>query len=108
MTPAARNMALAYVALLLILAGLGAVSQQRYRHQAGLLEAKDAALVEIAERRAGAAVVNGPLAVTTWARAAGMVPAPDAPLTASVAPGLPAPETPVPLAPTLEVRTVWR
>lgn len=108
MSPAARTTALVYIALLLVLAGLGAMSQQRYRHHAGLLEAKEEALVDLAARRAEAAAVNGPLAITTWARTAGMVPAPEAPLTAGVAPGLPAPTAPAPISPTLEVMTVWR
>lgn len=108
MSPAARTVAFVYIVLLLVLAGLGAMSQQRYRHQARLLEAKEEALVDLAARRAEAGAVNGPLAITTWARTSGMVPAPEAPLTAGVAPGLPAPTAPALLPPTLEVMTVWR
>lgn len=97
-----------YGVLLLALAGVGAASQLRFDRQAALLDAKESALVELAARRADAAAVNGPFAVTSWARARGMVPAPDASTVVPVAPGL-APAAPAPLpAPTLEVRTVWR
>lgn len=94
--------------VLLVLAGVGAASQLRFDRQAALLATKEAALVELAARRADAAAVNGPLAVTSWARARGMVPAPDAAAVVPVAPGFP-PIEPEPLAPpALEVRTVWR
>jgi hypothetical protein len=97
-----------YVLLLLTLAALGAASQQHYRTQARLLVAKEQAIVELVTARAAAAAVNGPLAVTTWARGTGMVPAPDAPQVEAVAPGLEAPSAPVHPAPGLEVVTVWR
>jgi len=52
--------------------------------------------------------VNGPLAITSWARGAGMVPAPDARQVEAVAPGLVAPAAPVHPTPSLVVDTVWR
>jgi len=107
-SPLASATAGAYIVLLLLLAGLGAASQLHYRTQARLLEAKEGAIVELVGARAAAAAVNGPLAVTTWARQAGMVPAPDAPQVEAVAPGLAAPRAPVPPSPALEVVTVWR
>lgn len=108
MTRLAIALAAVCTALVLTLGGVGAISQLRFDRQAALLEQKEAALIELAARRAEAAIVNGPLAVTTWARAAGMVPAPDAGDVVAVAPG-PAPDEPAP-GPTaaLEVRTVWR
>jgi ABC-type amino acid transport substrate-binding protein len=107
-SPLARVVTAGYVVLLLALAVLGSVSQQRYRAQARLLVAKEEAIVALVTARADAAAVNGPLAVTTWARQAGMVPAPDARQVEAVAPGLAAPTPPAPPAPGLEVATVWR
>lgn len=94
--------------LLLALAAVGAASQIRLDRHVDLLDAKERALVDLAARRSDAAAVNGPLAVTSWARAAGMVPAPDAADVIAVAPGLPPTELPVLPTPALEVRTVWR
>jgi len=107
-TPLARTTATVYLITLLLLAGLGAISQLRYRAQAGLLSDKEQAILALASARAAAASVNGPLAVTTWAREAGMVPAPDAQRVEAVAPGLVAPTPPAPATPWLEVTTVWR
>jgi hypothetical protein len=108
MSPLARATVAVYIALLLLLAALGAGSQLRYREQARLLAEKERAIVDLVTARAAAAAVNGPLAVTTWARAAGMVPAPDAPQVEAVAPGLLPPVVPTPPRPALEVVTVWR
>jgi hypothetical protein len=108
MSPLARITTAVYVMLLLALAALGAASQQHYRAQARLLAAKEQAIVALVTARAEAAAVQGPLAVTTWARQAGMVPAPDASRVEAVAPGLAAPSPPVPPPPALEVVTVWR
>lgn len=108
MSPLARNAAILYVAALLLLAGLGATSQLRYRAQARLLADKEGAIIALATARSAAASVNGPLAVTTWARRAGMVPAPDAPNVEGVAGGLLPPPMPVPAIPWLEVQTEWR
>lgn len=108
MSPLARTSAATYVVLLLLLAGLGAVSQLRYREQARLLLAKEQAIVDLAAARSAAASVNGPLAVNAWARSAGMVPAPDAPRLEAVAGGLLPPAPPVHPTPWLEVVTVWR
>ena len=94
--------------LLIALGAVGAASQVRLDRQVALLATKEAALVDLAARRSDAASVNGPLAVTSWARAAGMVPAPDAADVVAVAPGLPPIEPPGLPAPALEVRTVWR
>lgn len=108
MNRVARSAVVVYIGLLLALAGVGAVSQVQFDRQVLLLRAKQEALIDVAVRRAEAAAVNGPLAITTWARSAGMVPAPDALETVAVAVGFPAPEpTPAPPS-TLEVRTVWR
>jgi len=108
MSPWAHATVAVYIALLLLLAALGAGSQLRFREQARLLAEKERAIVELVTARAAAATVNGPLAVTTWARATGMVPAPDAPRVEAVAPGLLPPIVPAPPLPSLEVVTVWR
>ncbi|MDF1523085.1 MAG: hypothetical protein P1P87_09735 [Trueperaceae bacterium] len=108
MTRLTLAVAATFGVLLVVLAGIGAAAQLRLDRQVELLALKEATLVELAARRADAAVVNGPLAVTSWARATGMVPAPDAAEVVAVAPGLP-PLAPAPLpTPALEVRTVWR
>jgi hypothetical protein len=108
MSRLAYGAAALYVALLLVLAGVGAVAQVRFDRQVELLDAKQRGLIEVASRRADAAAVNGPLAITTWARAAGMVPAPEAADVVAVAPGLPPPAPTPPATSALEVRTVWR
>jgi hypothetical protein len=100
--------AAAFGALLLVLASVGAAAQVRLDLQTDLIAAKELALVDLAAQRAHAAAVNGPLAVTSWARAAGMVPAPDAAAVVAVAPGLPPAEPAPQPEPALEVRTVWR
>ncbi len=108
MTRLARRLAALFALLLLLLAGIGSYGQQRYLHQARLLRAKDAAVIELAAARSAAAAIQGPLAVTHWARERGMVAAPDAPEVIPVAPSpLPPPEHVVP-TPSLEVRTIWR
>ena len=108
MTPVARTLVSIFVLALLLLAGLGSFAQERFMHQAALLRAKDAAIVEVAVARSAAASVNGPLAITHWARERGMVSAPDAPDAIAVAPSLLPPPTRTLVAPSLEVRTVWR
>lgn len=108
MTPLARRLTALYLALLLLLAALGAYGQQRFLHQAWLLQRKDAVVVDLAVARSQAASIQGPLAVTHWARARGMVPAPDALDVIAVAPSPLPPPTRTLATPSLEVRTVWR
>ncbi len=108
MTRLTRRLATLFVLLLLLLAGVGSYGQQRYLHQARLLGAKDAAVIELAAARSAAAAIQGPLAVTHWARQRGMVPAPDARDVIAVAPSpLPPPARAV-HPPSLEIRTIWR
>jgi len=107
-TPLARRLVALYLAMLLLLAAVGALGQQRFLHQAALLERKDTAVIELAVARSGAAGIQGPLAVTQWARDRGMVPAPDALDVIRVAPSPLAPPTRTLATPSLEVRTVWR
>lgn len=108
MTRLTQAVAATFGVLLVVLAGVGAVAQLRLDRQVELLALKEATLIELAARRADAAVVNGPLAVTSWARAAGMVPAPDAAEVVAVAPGLPPLDAEPRPTPALEVRTIWR
>jgi hypothetical protein len=108
MSPVAQRLTLIYVLALLLLAGVGSAAQNSYRAQARLLLSKEQAIVSLANARAAAARVNGPLAVGQWARAAGMVPAPDAESVEGVAAGLTAPKPPVHPIPWVEVVTVWR
>ena len=108
MTPLAGRLAALFLVLLLLLAAIGAYSQQRFLHQAQLLRDKDAAIIDLAVARSAAAAVQGPLAVSRWARERGMVPAPDALDVIPVAPSpLPPPARAVE-APSLEVWTIWR
>ena len=108
MTPLARRLTALYLALLLLLAALGGYGQQRFLHQAWLLERKDAVVIDLAVARSQAASIQGPLAVTRWARARDMVPAPDALDVIAVAPSPLAPPTRTLATPSLEVRTIWR
>jgi hypothetical protein len=108
MTTLAKRLVLTYVLVTLLLAALGSHGQTRYRHHARLLEHKDEALITLAARRADAAAVNGPLAITIWARGSGMVPAPEAPDVMRVAPSPVPPPTARSHPPLLEIRTVWR
>jgi hypothetical protein len=108
MTPLARRLVSVFVLALLTLAAVGSYAQQRFLHQAALLRAKDAAIVDVAVARSAAASVNGPLAITRWARERGMVSAPDAPDVIAVAPSPLPPPMRTLVTPSLEVRTVWR
>lgn len=108
MTRLARRLVAAFVVALLALAALGSYAQQRLLHQATLLRAKERAIVEVAVARSAAAAVNGPLAVSRWARERGMVSAPNAPDVIAVAPSPLPPPTRTVTPPSLEVRTVWR
>jgi len=107
-TPVAKRLAGLFVLLVLLLAGVGSYGQQRYLHQARLLADKDQAVIELAAARSSAAAIQGPLAVTHWARNRGMVPAPDAPDVIPVAPSPIPPPARVIQPPGLEVRTIWR
>lgn len=101
-----KSLAPLYVVLVLGLAAIGAANQERHHRQANLIEHKAQLHSEIAGLRAEAAHVTGPLAVGSWARSNGMIPAPDVPDIRHAA-VYPAPE-----AATrdrgLEVRTVWQ
>ncbi len=108
MTPLALRVVGAFAALLLLLAAVGSYGQQRFLDQAALLAHKDAAVIELAAARSAAASVQGPLAVTHWARERGMVPAPDASDVIAVAPSPLPPPSRVLRPPSLEVVTVWR
>ncbi len=108
MTPLAKRLAVLFVLLVLVLAGVGSHGQQRYLHQARLLADKDLAVIELAAARSSAAAIQGPLAVTHWARSRGMVPAPDVPDVMPVAPSPLPPPARVIQPPSLEVRTIWR
>jgi hypothetical protein len=95
-----------YAGLVLALAAVGGLNQVRFEHQARLIERKNELHSEIGDLRAAAALVRGPLAVGAWARAQGMVPAPEV-IQVRHAAQFPAPRPES--APTgLEMRTIWR
>lgn len=95
-----------YLVLLLVLAALGGANQDRLSRELALMDAREAARLEIVELRARAASVEGPLAVSRWAQENGMVPAPEVDALVHVMP-IPAP-TLADARSHLEVRTVWR
>lgn len=108
MTTLARRLVTLFLALLLTLAAIGAYGQQRFLDQARLLREKDAAVIDLAAARSAAATVQGPLAISRWARERGMVPAPDVGDVIPVAPSPLPPPARVVEAPSLEVWTIWR
>ena len=97
---------LAYVAVLLLLAAAGSAHHGLRLQRGELLAVKSALSAEMGALRAAANEVRGPRAIRAWARARGMVPAPENPNALTVAPFDP----PLPARrPTgLEVTTVWR
>ena len=105
MSRLARRAVPLYLGLLLLLSAAGLVNQGLYHHQMSLIDQRQKLLDAVANLRLQAASVNGPLAVTQWADAHGMVPAPEASNVGAVAPG-PAPRLTLPDT-GLEIRTVW-
>lgn len=101
----ARRAVPVYLGLLLLLSAAGMVNQALYRHQMRLIDARAHLMDEVANLRLEAASVDGPLAVTRWADAHGMVPAPEATHLSAVAAG-PA-RAPAAPATGLEIHTVW-
>jgi len=99
----------AYLALLLVLAVLGATNQNLLDHELTLMEQGETARRDVAAYRADAARIDGPLAVARWAQDNGMVPVPEVDAVQHLAP-LPAPlPTTEDVRPQgLEVRTAWR
>lgn len=95
-----------YLCMMLALALIGVANQRLLREQVGLMDAKDALLVDVAAARPLAAKVNGPEAVGAWAVANGMVSVPEAGAASLVA-AAPAPIFTEP-APTMELTTRWR
>ena len=107
MTPWASRALRTYLIALLILAGIGSAAQRRYAEQSALLNVKAAATIELADARAIAERVAGPVAVRAWAREAGMVSSRLAGDIETAAAGLTPRERVIP-TPTLTVSTVWR
>ena len=101
-----RRAIVLYVCLALGLAALGGANQVRFRTQVDLMDLKQERIAEVVQLRAAAATVQGPAAVTSWAEAHGMVPAPENEQIQNVAP-LRAPVLPE-IEGGLEVRTVWQ
>ncbi len=105
MSRVARRAVPLYFGLLLLLSAVGLVNQGLYHHQMTLIDQRQKLLDSVANLQLRAARVDGPLAVTQWADAHGMVPAPEASNVGAVAPGA-APQPTLP-ASGLEIRTVW-
>lgn len=105
--PAPFRIALpAYLALLLVLAVMGASNQGLLRHQLDLMERKEELSASVARARLAAGAVTAPQAVAAWARAAGFVPVPEGGIAVAAAAG--SVDVPPVAEPSLEVRTVWR
>lgn len=95
-----------FLVLMLALAALGVVNQRLYATQLSLMDTKEELTAAVATARPHAAVVNGPLSVSAWAAANGMVPLPEARTANLIAP-TPAPVYDEPPS-SLELRTIWR
>lgn len=106
MTRIARRSIAVFVVMMLSMSVLGVVNQNRLRLQDELLTRKRDLTIELGELRSRAERVRGPLAVSAWARAEGMVPALENDRVLQVVP-LPSPEV-LPLPTGLEVDTRWR
>lgn len=92
---------------LIVLALTGTVNQRLYRQHWGLLDRK-AELQDLnSTLRAEAATVSGPIIIGNWARAQGMVPAPQVDRFRQLAPE-PVPPVRETAVGGLEVHTVWR
>lgn len=104
--PVRLPVTLAYLLLLLALAAIGTFNQAHYRRQALLIDRKAELQVELADLRARAATVAGPLAISEWAGARGMVPVPRGGPVREAAPQ--DPPVPPELPTGLELRTIWR
>ena len=87
MTGQTMKLLSAYITLLLGLAVLGGYNQGLYKQQATLIDQKAKLQAQIRGLRAEAAPINGPLAISNWAKAQGMVSASQALNTRTVAPG---------------------
>ncbi|HKI56123.1 MAG TPA: hypothetical protein VKB31_03135 [Trueperaceae bacterium] len=105
MSRIARRAVPIYLGLLLLVSAAGLVNQALYRHQTKLIDARAKLMGQVANLRLGAAAIDGPLAVTQWADAHGMVPAPEASQLSAVAAG--PTRAPAPPDTGLEIRTVW-
>ena len=95
-----------YVACLLGLAAIGGANRVAIYQQVDLMDEKQELIARVVDLRADAARVEGPHAVTTWAEAHGMIPAPENERIENVAP-LAAPVI-RDAEGGLEVRTVWQ
>ncbi len=105
MSRLARRAVPLYLGLLLLLSAAGLINQALYRRQASLIDQRARLMDQVANLRVQAAAVSGPLAVTLWADAHGMVPAPEASHLSAVAAG--PTQAPAPPDSGLEIRTVW-
>lgn len=97
---------LIYLALVALLAAVGALNQTKYRTQLQLIDQKAALQLEAAALRTQAAAIAGPLAVQRWAAEQGMISASEVRDVHYVHP-LPAP-LPTLAHPNLEIQTIWR
>ena len=96
-----------YLVLLIVLAVFAETNQQRAITHITLIRERTNVLEHLAVQRTATARVTGPLAITQWATAHGMIAAPNQTITRTTGP-LAAPDRPGVLARIQEVRTVWR
>lgn len=107
--PALRFRAAPYVFIigLLALAYVGSLNQAAFISNWDLIDYKAELQSTNSTLRLEAAAISGPITIGNWARAQGMIPAPQATTVREIAPE----PVPVPAAPPvtgLEVYTVWR
>jgi type II secretory pathway pseudopilin PulG len=95
-----------YLALMGLLAAVGAINQAKHRTQWRLIERKEELQLEVAALRIQAAAITGPLAVQRWAAENGMVAASESREPRYIHP-MPAPYMTL-TQPTLEIQTIWR
>lgn len=102
-----RGAPLVFALSLLALAFTGTVNQRLYRQHWSLVDYK-AELQDLnSTLRAEAAAVSGPIVISNWARARGMVPSPQVSRSRQLAPQ-PVPPVREPSITGLEVYTIWR
>ncbi len=96
-----------FIGSLLVLAYVGSGNQASYIRQWDLIDYKAELQSLNSTLRQEAAAVSGPTVVGQWARAQGMIPAPQGRNVREVAPEPVPPQAPAPVT-GLEVHTVWR
>lgn len=106
LTRRTKSLMMLYIILLIALAMIGSKNQKAYKLNYRLIDRKEELQVQVSDLRADVARYEGALSIRAWAKAKGMVPAPEARnykhLAFTPAPEIKQPDT------GLEIRTLWR